>query len=125
MTSTQSAAIQGQLGGQDSSRIFHKLFTGHVIAKPAMGWAPLTGQVVDSPDNTDTTCVITIDGFPGAGNLNPTNSQPTFTASFEPRFGSGGAAGIPPGGTPCLAVFPPAGAGSGPPVVLVFFGWPT
>jgi hypothetical protein len=124
-SSTPPTPIAEQLGGQDSSRLFHKLFTGHVVGKPAMGWAPLTAVVVGANENQ---VIVTIDMFNNTASAASSTfnvSTPTFSCNYEPRF-SGGSQVIPPVNTPCLVVFPPAGPqGSGYPWVIAFGGWPT
>lgn len=68
---------------------------------------------------------VTLDGF---------NASASYTARFEPRFGSGGSAKTPPVGTKCLVAFTTpiayvagtANVGIGAtPWIVAFSGWPS
>ena len=125
---TDTSAVQGQLAAQDTTRILQKIFTGHVLATPAMGYAPVSATVVAATNDgslggqtysVDTVAIVTVDGF---------SDQATFTCYYEPRFHWNGSANVsasPPGsGTPCLVAFPPNDP-QGFGWVVAFTGWPT
>lgn len=110
IASTISNLPEG-VGGQDSSRLLMKMFTGHLVGKPAMGWACLTGVIVSADTSSGT---VTIDNF---------SDQCQFSVVFEtriqwPGIGSPPTPVAPPGGTACLVSFPP---NSGQPWVVAFF----
>jgi hypothetical protein len=101
------------IGGPDPTQFFSKTFLGRPKGGKAMGSAPQRATVVGAPAATTTKDSVTITGF---------SETATFTANFEPRFGSGGTAQVPPAGTVCLIVFPP---NDNNPWVIAFDSWPT
>ena len=113
-----SDALAAQIGAQDTTRILQKLFTGHVVGQPAMGYAPLEATVV-SADNSTWQVVVTVNGF---------DSQATFTCYYEPHFHWNGSTNVkaapPPKGTACLVAFPPNDP-QGLGWAIAFTGWPT
>ena len=114
---------QGQLASQDTTQILQRIFTGHIVAQPAMGYAPIEAVVV-SADNTAWEVVVTINGFDSPSG-SPT---PTLTCHYEPRWHWDGSANVkaapPPAGTPCLVTFP-TNTGDGLGWAIAFSGWPT
>jgi hypothetical protein len=121
MSDSTPSGLQQRIGGQDSTRVLQKMFTGHIVGKPAMGWAPITGIVLSATTNS---CVVQIDNFPNK-NTTGTQSFPSFTCAVEPRHDpSDGSPIAPPHGTACLVAFPTNGD-DGTPWVLAFRGWPS
>ena len=134
-TPTAAPPAHSELVTQDTTQVLQRLFTGHIVGQPAMGYRPLLGLV--SANTTPTTVTVTITGFspvttssglvtesggvPKAPTPAPT---PTFSCYYEPRPQASGTTKKPPVGTKCLVVFPgndPVNRG----FVVAFVGWPT
>jgi hypothetical protein len=105
-----SAASQKGLGGQDTTQILQRLFTGRVVGAPAFPYGGVSA--------TPSTCVVTVDGF-----FTPGHAIPTFTANYEPRPQASNVPPHPPVGTPCFIVF--AANGDHTPWATSFSGWPS
>lgn len=117
----KATQLAGQLGSQDTTQILQRLFTGHIVGQPAMGFAPLLANVqqVNGPARE---VIVTVPSF---------DDNFGFTCRYEPHYywnGSENVEATPPIPAPtptqCLIVFPgndPQGYGW----VLGFIGWPT
>lgn len=92
-------------------------------AQPFVGF--FAGKV--AKNTTSSQADVTLDGFDA-------KNAATYTAVFEPRFGSGSTAETPPVGTECLVAFttpiayvagtPNVGVGAAV-WIVAFSGWPT
>jgi hypothetical protein len=103
-----SAATPSGLGGQDSTQLLQRIFTGRVVGAPGIAYGGVSATVVSS---TDTTCIVTVP---------LTNSQTlTYTCLYQPSPGNGN----PPAGTACFIAF--AANGDHSPWVTAFSGWPS
>lgn len=105
-----TAEVEGTLVSQDTTQTLQRLFTGHIVGQPAMGYRPLIGKVISA---TATAVVVTITTF---------SATASFTCRYEPRPQST-SPHTPPVGTTCLVVFPanePEGYGW----AIAFLGWP-
>jgi hypothetical protein len=105
-----NAKTRAGLGAQDTSQLLQKLFTGRVVGPSAFPTGGVSGVVQTS---TDTTCIVTVDGFDPTG-------QATLTCLYQPVPGSGD----PPTGTACFISCAANGEGLMP-WVTAFSGWPS
>lgn len=95
-------------------------------SKPAQPFVGLFNATV-AGNASDSGADVTLDGF-------DSKNAATYSATFEPRFGSGTSAETPPIGTKCLVAFttpiayvagtPNVGVGSAV-WIVAFSGWPT
>ncbi len=117
-----NAQNQKGLGGQDTTQILQKMFTGRIVGSPAIAYGGVAGVVLTWKDQfgnnltTISTCKVTVPLAHG--------QSLTYTCTYEPRYlPPSGTALIVPAGTPCFIAFP--ANGSHDPWVIAFSGWPS
>lgn len=93
---------QGDLAAQDTTQVLQRIFTGHIVGQPAMGYQPLPATVVSA---TKTEVVVTITTF---------GTTATFTCYCQAQ------ASAPSAGTRCFVQFPKNSNGYG--LVVAFAG---
>jgi hypothetical protein len=83
--------VQGELIASDPTRALTRIFSGHIVGQPAMGYLPLNATVVAAIGTTQ--CTVTVDGF-------DSNNTATFTCNFQTQTST------PSAGTACIICFP-------------------